>query len=80
MKKIMFCILILAIVSCNQQSKKPAEETNRIVKKYTIEQFYKNIDIYGGSFSPDESKLLVTSNESGIFNLVALPIDSSLSC
>ncbi len=77
MKKIMFCILILAIVSCNQQSKKPAEETNRVVKKYTIEQFYKNIDIYGGSFSHDESKLLVTSNESGIFNLVALPIDTS---
>jgi len=38
-------------------------------KRYTIEQFYKNKQIFGGAFSNDETKLLVSSNESGIYNV-----------
>jgi len=45
------------------------------VNNYTIEQFYQNINFGGGYFAPDESNLLVTSNETGIFNVFALPID-----
>ena len=37
--------------------------------EHATEQFYANKGIGGGSFSPDESKLLVHSNETGIFNL-----------
>jgi dipeptidyl aminopeptidase/acylaminoacyl peptidase len=51
--------------------------TSKEVKKYTIEQFYKNSNIWGGSFSWDESRLLVTSNETGIYNVFALPVDGS---
>jgi len=47
------------------------------VTTYTIEQFYDNISIYGGSFSADESKLLVTSNQTGIYNVFALNVDGS---
>ena len=78
MKNILFIIFGLAIIACNQQSKKPEKNEPHQVKKYTIEQFYKNLEIYGGSFSYDESKLLVTSNETGIFNLFALPVDGSV--
>lgn len=46
------------------------------VKKYTIEQFLKTINIGGGSFSPDESKLLVSSNETGIFNAYVIDIET----
>ncbi|WP_353483536.1 prolyl oligopeptidase family serine peptidase [Haliscomenobacter sp.] len=67
MKKILFLLtFLIGTLSCNQ---KPTENPPRNVKKYTIEQFYANINIGGGSFSPDESKLLVSSNESGIYNL-----------
>jgi len=66
MKKILFIILGLATISCSQQGKKPEKNEPHQVKKYTIEQFYKNLKIYGGSFSYDESKLLITSNKTGI--------------
>ncbi|MEM9897335.1 MAG: alpha/beta fold hydrolase, partial [Bacteroidota bacterium] len=46
------------------------------ITKYTINQFYKNVNIGGGSFSPDESKLLVSSNETGIYNVYELDISS----
>lgn len=69
MKYIFFLIAgMLLIFSCSG-------EKTKIVKKYSIEQFYKNINIFGRSFSPDESKLLVTSNQSGIYNVYALPLN-----
>ncbi len=36
---------------------------------YSIEQFYENENIGGGSFSRDETKLLYHSNKSGIYNI-----------
>jgi len=70
MKKILIVLLLLSILACTPQGEKPKE-----VKQYTIEQFYKNVNVFGGSFSPDESLLLVTSNETGIYNAFALPVD-----
>ncbi|AEE48512.1 prolyl oligopeptidase family serine peptidase [Haliscomenobacter hydrossis] len=65
-KSLVLLTVLIGTLSCKQ---KPAEAPPRNVKKYTIEQFYANKGIGGGSFSPDESKLLVHSNETGIFNL-----------
>jgi dipeptidyl aminopeptidase/acylaminoacyl peptidase len=73
MKKLIYLFLGITIIACSPQSKK----TETPVQKYTIEQFYKNLEIYGGSFSYDETKLLVTSNETGIFNLFSIPVDGS---
>lgn len=77
-------ICILFIASCKQAEK--TSET-RQVGQYTIEQFYGNTRFSGGYFSPDETKLLVNSDESGIFNLYEInlsdgakkPITSSTS-
>jgi len=68
MKKIIatLCFLVL-IVSCKKD-----QETKDIalnLKQYTIEQFMDNESVFGGSFSPDNSKLLVTSNRTGIYNM-----------
>ncbi len=60
--------ICIAILGCNEPKKE--------ITKYTIEQFYKNESIFGGSFSPDESKLLVTSNKTGIYNAYELTLDS----
>ena len=64
------CILIITlffITSCNQ---------NYVRKKYSIDQFYQNNRIGGGAFSDDETKLLVSSDESGIFNVYEIDIAS----
>lgn len=53
---------------------KPEDPIRTNVPQYTIEQFYKNKQISGGAFSPDETRLLVSSNESGIYNLYEISI------
>ena len=62
-----FLIFFLFILSCQQ----PYTPT-----KYSIEQFYENNRIGGGAFSYDETKLLVSSDESGIFNVYEIDIAS----
>jgi dipeptidyl aminopeptidase/acylaminoacyl peptidase len=76
MKKIMNLLPLLLLFACSQQSGNKEKGSGEI-KKYTIEQFFKNVDFIGGSFSPDETNLLVTNNETGIYNLVALPVSGS---
>ncbi|MDH3402751.1 MAG: S9 family peptidase [Acidobacteriota bacterium] len=41
--------------------------------QYTIEDFLATVSYYGASFSPDNSKLLVSSDSSGVFNVYAIP-------
>ncbi|MBC9797289.1 S9 family peptidase [Sinomicrobium weinanense] len=72
MKTIFFLLAVSLVLSCNTEKK---EET-REVKQYTIEQFYGNSRIGGGAFSSDESALLVSSDESGIFNLYEIDIQN----
>jgi dipeptidyl aminopeptidase/acylaminoacyl peptidase len=67
MKKPVIFLLFLGFAACNQVQKKEP-------KQYSIEQFYKNIRYTGGSFSGDEKRLLVSSDESGIFNLFEINI------
>jgi hypothetical protein len=40
----------------------------RPVPRYTIEQFMNTTAMFGASFSPDERSILVTSDQSGVFN------------
>ena len=58
-------ILFLSCGSKNKENK---------VAQYTIEQFMDNESIGGGSFSPDNSKVLIHSNRSGIYNAYTIPI------
>ena len=66
MKKLIF-IYIIIIASCTK-TYTPA--------KYSIEQFSKSNRVGGGSFSYDETKLLVSSDESEIFNVYEINIAS----
>ena len=54
-----------------------AQEKSRDVKQYTIEQILKTVNYRGASFSPDNKKLLVSSDETGVFNAYAMSIDGS---
>lgn len=70
MKKAMVFLAIVAFAAC-QQPEKIETET------YTIDQFYENTRIGGGAFSEDETKLLVSSDQSGIFNVYEINIEDS---
>ncbi len=67
--KFSFCLLIF-FTACNISSEK-----TRKVKDYTIEQFMSNINMIGSDFSADESKLLITTDESGIYNAYTIPVE-----
>ncbi len=43
------------------------------VTRYSVADFYKNAEYFGASFSPDGTKILVSSNTSGIYNAYLIP-------
>ncbi|HET9452168.1 MAG TPA: S9 family peptidase, partial [Aggregicoccus sp.] len=51
----------------------PPKATKRPSRQYSIEQFMATTRVMGASFSPDEKQVLLTSNESGVFNVYAVP-------
>lgn len=68
MKKILIVISVILLVSCT--GKKIPE-----IGQYSIDQFYKNVSIGFSAFSPDESSILVTSNETGIYNVFEISLN-----
>ena len=68
---LLFSLLVgFLILGCSEQQA-PQEAPPA---QYSIEQFMNTVQIFGGSFSPDESKILFTSKESGIFNSYAVSV------
>lgn len=61
MKNTAILLFFLCLMGCNP--------TEKIVTQYDIEQFFENTSIDGGFFSEDGSRLLFSSDESGIYNL-----------
>ena len=59
---------VLLLAACNQEVTPPK------INQYTIDQFLDTKNIFGGSFSPDNKDLLVTSNETGIYNAYNIPV------
>jgi dipeptidyl aminopeptidase/acylaminoacyl peptidase len=46
----------------------------RAPRSYTIEQFMNTTSVAGASFSPDESRILFSSNATGVFNVYTVPV------
>lgn len=74
MKQLLIALPAIFLFSCASDDKK--EEAPRDVKQYSIEQFYKSTQVGGGAISSDDTKLLVSSNESGIYNAYEIDIAS----
>ena len=70
--KILGCCLAILMFSCKEESKELAK-AEREIQQYSIDQFMDNEAVGGGSFSSDNSKLLVSSNRSGIYNAYTVP-------
>ena len=65
MKKLMVIAAVALLASCTVKKE---------VDQYTIDQFYKNVNTWFSGFSPDETKILVSSNETGIYNVFEISL------
>jgi len=70
------CLLVLA--GCHWVDR-PASAANpsAATRQYTIEQFLATTQIEGSSFSPDKSKILLSSDKAGVDNAYAIFADGS---
>lgn len=75
-------VLLLGACSREERAAEPAQATPETgngqgIVQYTIEQFMDSTTYVGASFSPDNSRILVSNNSTGIFNVYAIPVDGS---
>jgi len=52
----------------------PAPAAHRAPRSYTIEQFMSTTAVTGASFSADESRILFSSNATGVYNVYSVPV------
>lgn len=73
MKKTMLLVTaaVISITACKNSSGEKLTAAKKI-KQYSIEQMMDNESVFGGSFSADNSKILITSNKSGIYNMYTI--------
>lgn len=74
MKKLFILPFLALAISCGKSDADKVAEAPKEITQYSIEQFYKNESITGGSFSNDEKRLIVSSNTTGIFNVFEIDI------
>lgn len=76
--------LSLGLAAC-QRTAEPAPETGaatqaqaeveaRPSRQYAIEEFVESVGVGGASFSADESRILFSSNKSGVWNAYTMPV------
>ncbi len=71
----MYIIVIgaaLSVSACKERTDESVAAAPSI-EQYTIAQFMDNENAYANGYSPDKSKVMLTSNRSGIFNLYTTP-------
>ena len=62
-----FLVLVLTLAACQAGG-------YREVKQYTVEQLLNTTSIFGSSFSHDETLILLSSNQTGIYNAYTVPV------
>ncbi len=76
---LMLCLFGISIIfggcGAKEQNATTTQTDTTPVKQYTIAQFMNTKRISGSAFSPDESKILHNSNQSGIFNIYEVSIN-----
>ena len=63
--------ILLLFMQCQRNSETQETAAPQV---YSIEQFMDVVQIFGSSFSPDESKILISSKETGIYNAYEIDI------
>ncbi|SEL42293.1 Dipeptidyl aminopeptidase/acylaminoacyl peptidase [Aquimarina amphilecti] len=68
-KLIILGIGVLLLYSCKKEKKEAIVVPPIAIEEYSIEQFMDNENAFSNGFSNDKSKVLMTSNRSGIYNM-----------
>ncbi|MDD3642436.1 MAG: S9 family peptidase [Candidatus Krumholzibacteria bacterium] len=63
-RRLLAILLIPALTGCAEQG----------VRRYAIEQFLNTVSVDGGAFSHDETRLLVSTDETGIYNAYSISL------
>lgn len=68
--------LTVVLAACQSPGTEQVQETTTTAppETYSIEEFMKTTSIRGSSFSPDHSKILYSSNQTGIYNAFEVPV------
>lgn len=80
-KTILFSAVAIAIAGCNntsQQVNTPIIQNQSQFEQYSAETFFDTTSIMGSSFSQDGKRILVSSDETGIFNLYSIDTNTGL--
>jgi len=72
----------LLLFSCSKPAeevvKQPVvEEKESLFQTYSAEEFYKTTSVFGSSINADASAVLISNDETGIFNAYKIPLDGS---
>ncbi len=65
---ILICTAIILFAACKETKKEEIADAKEI-QQYSIAQFMDNENAFANGYSSDKSKILMTSNRSGIFNM-----------
>ncbi len=75
----LFAASLLLIGACDKQEDETAPATRTDPsRQYTMAEFMKTTAVGGGSFNHTDSKLLVSSNETGVFNVYELDLATNV--
>jgi dipeptidyl aminopeptidase/acylaminoacyl peptidase len=66
--------LVFSVIACALMAACSSPSDKEGPKRYSIRQFMDVVQISGGAFSPDESKILISGKETGIFNAEEIDI------
>ena len=73
MQKLLLSMLVATLaIGC-----KTATQSSKEVKQYDASEFYNNESIHGVAFNPDETKVLINSDKTGIQNLYELSVNDT---
>jgi dipeptidyl aminopeptidase/acylaminoacyl peptidase len=71
----LLAVSLLALACGSSDQAADSQDFARVdVPEYTIDQFMETTSIFGSSFSPDGTKILVSTDETGILNAYAVPV------
>ncbi len=66
-------ILLTSLLLSNCASVPDIKQASKTVPTYKAEDFYKTVTYFGARFSHDEKKVLLTSDQTGVFNVYSVP-------
>lgn len=77
-KFIQFTLIIFIITGLQSCMKSIKQEKKEIsYTTYTADDFYKTTSIFGSSLNYDETAVLISNDETGVYNVYKIPLDGS---